>query len=149
VWVEAAVGIVVLAGLALVAPSRPTGLVPDESAAVTRWTTTALPVLTNLINDATAIERDSGPASVVAPGAPSTDAARYQADVATAQRLPAPPDAALAQAWRAALTQLSTTRLDRGTLTGARPEAIARIHVHFAALETVLLEFAQQIRPAQ
>jgi hypothetical protein len=147
VWVEAALGMVILAGLALVAPSRPAGLVRDESAAVTRWTSTALPVLTNLSNDAATIERDSGPASIFP--APGDDAARYDSDVATAQRLPSPPDAGLAQAWRAALTQLTAARSDPGTLLGGSPEALARTHVHFAALETVLLEFEQQIRPAQ
>jgi hypothetical protein len=149
VWVEAALGIAILTALALVAPRGPAGSVRDKAAAVTRWTSTAMPVLTNLINDATTIERDSGPAPVVAPGAPGDDAARYDADLATAQQLPSPPDPALAQAWRAALTQLTAARLDPGALTGGSPEAMARTHVHFAALETVLLEFEQQIRPAQ
>ncbi len=145
---EGAVAVVVLAGLALFAPDGHAGSVALKSGAVSRWTSGALPVLANLTKDSSAIEKDSGPASIVPTGPRRDDAARYKVDLAAAQRLPAPPDAGLARAWRSTLAQLTTASFDLQMTSSVNAEALARAHVRFAAIEMVLLEFQQAIRPA-
>lgn len=147
--IEAAVAVILLAGLASVAPASHAASVAGGSTATARWTRAALPALSNLIHDSTTIEKDSGPASAVTPDLWRADAARYGLDLATAQRLPPPPDAGLAQLWRSTLSQLTTAKRDLYSSPAADPETLARDHVHFEAVETVLLEFEQGIRPAQ
>lgn len=145
---EAAVAVTLLTGLAFVAPRGIADRVPAESSTVTHWTTSAVPVLTRLINDCIAVESDSAPASAVAPGTQRDDAARYGFDLAAAQGLPVPPDPGLAQVWRSMLSQLAAAAMDLETVPGANQDAVARTHLRFAAVITALLELQQAIRPA-
>jgi hypothetical protein len=116
---------------------------------VTRWTTSALPVLSKLTGDCTAIENNSGPASASSAGARRDMAARYQVDLAATERLGAPPDSTLAQEWGSMLRQLTAAEAELETFTGADEEATAGTHLRFVAVGTVLLQFEQAIRPAQ
>ena len=146
--VEALVALLVLTGLALLASSGQGGSASNNADAVSRWTATALPVLSNLIDDAGAIQKDTGPSAV--PSGPLPDAAaRYKMDLSAAERLPTPPDAGLAQAWRTAKAQLTTALGSLGAADPGHPETMARAHLRFAAVQTVLLDFAQAIRPAR
>jgi hypothetical protein len=145
---ETAVAVTLLTGLAFIARGGTADPVPGESSTVTHWTTSALPVLTKLINDSSVIESDSVPASAVAPGAWRDDAARYRVDLAAAQRLPLPPDPGLARAWRSLLSQLTAATIYLETVPGASEDAVDRTHLRFGAVGTALLEFQQAVRPA-
>jgi hypothetical protein len=143
------VAVLLLAGLAFVAPGNRPGLSPAPSSALAGWTRSALPVLAELIGDCTAIESHSGPTVAPAAGSQRDNAARYGADLAAALRLPAPPDSGLEQAWRALLGELTSAGRDLKTVRVEDQKAIARIHLRFAGVGTELLEFQQAIRPAQ
>jgi hypothetical protein len=147
--VEAAVAVILLAGLAFVGPGGSVGRLPAESSTIPQWTGNALPLVTKLISDCTAIENDSGPASATGATTKRGDAARYELDLAAAQRLPVPPDSELAQAWRATLGQAASATSDLATGPGANEDARARTRLRFVAVSTVLLQFQQAIRPAQ
>ncbi len=141
---EAAAAVTLLAGLAFVAPGGGAGRVAGESSSITHWSTEALSVMTNLVQDSTVIENDNGPRSAIAPGSRRDNAARYRVDLAAAQRLPTPPDPGLAQAWRSMLSQLTAAPVDLAAGPGASKDVMAR----FATVRTELLEFEQAIRPA-
>jgi hypothetical protein len=147
--VETAAAVILLTGLAFAAPGGRSAPVPVESSTLTRWTPRALPVLAKLINDSTAIENGTDPASVLAPALPRNSAADYAVDLAAAQRLTAPPDPGLAQAWRSMLRQLAAAAPDLETIAHPDQAAMTRTHLRFAAVNTVLLEFQQAIRPAR
>jgi hypothetical protein len=146
--VEAVVALLVLTGLALFGSSGRTLSASNNADAASRWTATALPVLTNLIDDAGAIQKDTDP-SVAFSGLLPHAVARYKMDLTAADRLPAPSNAGLAQAWQAARPQLTTALGTVAAADPANPETAARAHLRFAAVQTVLLELVQAIRPAR
>lgn len=84
-----------------------------------QWNSRALPVLTALVGDLTALQSDSrglGDTPQSDGSALPVDASRLQRDVAAARALPEPPSAGLTRPWSAALSQLDAVVSGAGQL---------------------------------
>jgi hypothetical protein len=130
VVVEVGVAVAILLTVALMSGRGGASSAPAPSTAITAWDRRAVPVITQLVGDLTAIERDTAPNqgfSLVRLRHDDTDLRR---DVVTAQGLGSPPaDSALAALWTLTLQQLAGGQvvLDEAV---ARPTSAAIAHVH-------------------
>lgn len=109
---------------------------PFRPAPLTGWAVQSVPVITALIDDVTAVERDTTPASARALGR----------DLARARALPAPPDAATSSVWRTTLARLQAASRTLGRLGPTPSQAdVAGVRSQVGTAGTGLIEIGQAL----
>jgi len=126
------VAAVILITVALTAPGRAPS--PSRPAPLASWAPQSAPVITALIDDVTAVERNTSPA-----GAPA-----FGRDLARARALPAPPDPAAATVWNTTLNRLQDGWRALDTLGPTpSPAAVASIRAQIGTAAEGLIEIGQ------
>jgi hypothetical protein len=118
------------------------------SSALGGWGRAGVPSITSLIDDLRAAETDTAHPGA-APPALTQDQARLVSDLATAERLPAPPGGAVATVWHQTLAELAGAgRTLRAATTSNDPAAIVVAHQQFELAGNGLLAVGQAVAAA-
>jgi hypothetical protein len=147
--VEVAVALAVVAGVAIGTSGRRDagGSTTTPPVALASWWVNAVPVVTNLVGDLTAVERSTSSAVSADPAALAVDGAGLERDLSEARRLPAPPNRPAAELWSEILAQFATPQR---TLAAAAatlsPATVALAHSQFINTGGAFIQLSQQLR---
>ncbi|MGH2930608.1 MAG: hypothetical protein ACRDL8_20560 [Solirubrobacteraceae bacterium] len=126
--IEAAIALAVLVAVALASAGGGPVHEPNPSTSIAAWSDAAIPVITNLVDDVRAVATDVA-TSVPSPALPG-DTATLRHDLASARRLPRPPDARAGRAWADSLAEVGAAveDLTDGGPHPASSDAAAALH---------------------
>jgi hypothetical protein len=146
--IEAAVAVGIVLTVALVSGGGGASSAPVPSTAITAWDRSAIPVITQLVDDLTAIEGDTAPNQSSSLVRLRQDDAGLRRDLVTAQALRSPPpDSALASLWTTTLRQLAGGQVELDAAV-AQPTstAIAQVRQQLAFAGDGLLQLGQDVQ---
>jgi hypothetical protein len=145
---ELVVAFVVIAVVAVTTSGRlDTSASTPPSPALTSWWQGAVPVVTNLVGDLTAIERDTNSAVNANPASLGSDFNRLRQDLVDARALPAPPGRQATALWSMILAQFAAPqRTLAAAASTLSPATVALAHVQFAAAGNALVQLGEQLQ---